>query len=337
MTTDVVESPVPARPAPGPRQGEVLEAIPITQAVERFRAIGRFAREVMRPGVDYGRVPGTDKDTLLKPGAEKLCVLFNLHQEAPQITREEDWTGAYHGGEPFFYYEVEQTLTRQGAVVASAVGSCNSWEKKYRWRQQERKCPRCSAEAIRFSKDRPEWYCWRKVGGCGATFPKDDQAIASQKPGRVANPDIFDQVNTILKMAAKRALVAAVLVATGASEFYTADLEDFAEGEVPPGQPGAPAPGREPGADDVGALPAPGQPFLDWLEAMEDAAVTDGLCQQGDLRALLVKEAREKYARAKPDPGQWKPAGVAWAVGRVEEVLRQYRALRGEDGNGGRT
>jgi hypothetical protein len=43
---------------------------------------------------------------------------------------------------------------------------------------------------------------------------------------RVPNPDVADVVNTIQKMAQKRALVAATLIATSASEFFTQDVED---------------------------------------------------------------------------------------------------------------
>ncbi len=39
--------------------------------------------------------------------------------------------------------------------------------------------------------------------------------------------EIFDQINTIQKMAQKRSLVGAVLIATGATEFFTQDLEDL--------------------------------------------------------------------------------------------------------------
>jgi len=43
---------------------------------------------------------------------------------------------------------------------------------------------------------------------------------------RIPNPDGADVVNTIQKMAQKRALVAATLLATSASEFFTQDVED---------------------------------------------------------------------------------------------------------------
>jgi hypothetical protein len=44
---------------------------------------------------------------------------------------------------------------------------------------------------------------------------------------RVANPNVVSMKNTIMKMAQKRAFVGAILVATGASEFYTQDIEDM--------------------------------------------------------------------------------------------------------------
>jgi hypothetical protein len=310
--------------------------------VERFKVLRQFTREVMRDGVDFGVIPGTGgKPTLLKPGAEKLCTLFGLHVEDPElVVAVEDWTGVGHGGEPFFYYQVRQKLTRAGVVIASQLASCNSWEKKYRWRQQERKCPRCGAEAIRFSKDRPEWYCWRRVGGCGATFPRDHEPIAAQKQTRVPNPDIFDQVNTILKVGTKRALIAATLVAVNASEFYTADLEDLAEPEVIEERP-APRPARagpaarEPGEDDPEpALPKPGAEFVAWLDRAEADAVRAGLCTPGGLKGALVEDARRKSPKASADPAAWKEYGVSWAVARVDELLRQYKGLRGENGNG---
>jgi hypothetical protein len=69
--------------------------------------------------------------------------------------------------------------------------------------------------------------CFRKKGGCGAKYPDGDQLIESQQVGRVFNPDIADQVNTIQKMSQKRSLVAVTLLAVNASEFFTQDVEDF--------------------------------------------------------------------------------------------------------------
>lgn len=65
---------------------------------------------------------------------------------------------------------------------------------------------------------------------------------------------IFDLPNTICKMAQKRAMVAAVLVATGASEFFTQDLEDWENvidgGDRTPRQPARPQPQRQPALEE---------------------------------------------------------------------------------------
>ena len=75
--------------------------------------------------------------------------------------------------------------------------------------------------------------CFKKRGGCGAKFRDGDEQIESQQAGRVFNPDIADQVNTIQKMSQKRSLVAAVLLAVNASEFFTQDIEDLHASPAP--------------------------------------------------------------------------------------------------------
>ena len=47
---------------------------------------------------------------------------------------------------------------------------------------------------------------------------------------RILNQEVADLINTIQKMAQKRALVAATLIATSASEFFTQDVEDTKKG-----------------------------------------------------------------------------------------------------------
>jgi len=198
-------------------------------ALKRREQIVEFGKQVLKDGEDYGAIPGTSsKPVLLKAGAEKLCYFFGLEPSFEQGAEDADWTGERHGGEPFFYIRYRCQLRRGERVVGAGEGSCNSWEVKYRWRQGKRVCPKCGQEAIIAGREEygGGWLCWKKQGGCGAGFKDDDPAIKGQSIGRVPNPDVFDQVNTIQKMAQKRALVQAVLIGTGASEFYTQDLED---------------------------------------------------------------------------------------------------------------
>jgi len=213
------------------RAQDFMPVFDISLAVQRKKAMSAFIGKIMNEGADYGVIPGTTKMTLLKPGAEKLSSFFGLSPEFIYDQVVEDWTGHEHNGEPFFFYRVKCRLSRNGRVIGEADGSCNSWESKYRYRNASRKCPKCGAEAIIAGKKEygGGWLCFGKKGGCGAKFADDSRDIVGQEVGKVPNPDIADQVNTILKMAEKRALVAAVLIATNCSDSFTQDMEDFSE------------------------------------------------------------------------------------------------------------
>lgn len=206
-----------------------MPALSVQQAVDRFNTVVEFVRTVMREGVDYGVIPGTDKPTLLKPGAEKLCTLFGLTSRFEIIRAVEDWTGQEHGGEPFFYYLYRCQLHRSELIISEGDGSANSWEQKYRYREAKRRCPACGEAAIIRGKEEygGGYLCFRKRGGCGAKFTIDDPAITEQQAGRVLNENIADQVNTIQKIAQKRALICAALLAVNGSEFFTQDGEEF--------------------------------------------------------------------------------------------------------------
>lgn len=201
----------------------------VTTALTRYQDMKDFIEKVLHPGIDFGMIPGTNtKAVLLKPGAEKLAAFFGLTVTYEIVEKVTDWTGKDHG-EPFFYFFYKVKLLRQGIVAGEGEGSCNSWETKYRYRKSERVCPGCGAEAI--IKGKAEygggWICFAKKGGCGAKYKDGDPEIESQQTGRVPNPDVADIVNTIQKMAQKRALVAAVLNATNASDWFTQDVEDY--------------------------------------------------------------------------------------------------------------
>jgi hypothetical protein len=198
------------------RPGEMT----ISQIISQTLKIQQCMEQVMKRDLHYGVIPGTgDKPTLLKPGAEKLCLLFRLDPEY-DIIREID-------SATVVAYTIRCTLHHipTGARVASGLGSCTSREERYQ-RAAAKRCPRCKAETIFKSKNEGEgWYCWIKKGGCRATFKEDDPSIVGQLQ---VNKDPADLANTILKMACKRALVAAVLNGTAASDFFSQDLEDLA-------------------------------------------------------------------------------------------------------------
>jgi hypothetical protein len=187
-------------------------------------------------GGDYGVIPGAGKKkVLLKSGADKLCDIYGLADEYQILSKIEDYDRL------LFDYTLVCRLTRKadGMFVGSGLGSCSSWESKYRWREAQRTCPTCGVAAI--IKGKAEfgggWLCWAKKGGCGAKYADKDIAIIGQDTGRVENPDLADTKNTVLKMAKKRAKIDAVIGVTRSSGLFA---QEYEEGEVVATQ-GAPA------------------------------------------------------------------------------------------------
>lgn len=214
-----------------PQQSSAIVAqdeLSIDQLVGMVAKVQEAMRRVMKVDEDYGVIPGTGgKPTLLKPGAEKLAMMFRL---APEFDVEEERDGDHRT----YRTTCRMVHIGTGRLFSRAVGSCSTRESKYAWRKAGRRCPKCGAEAI--IKGKAEYgggyLCFGKKGGCGAKFADNDPAITSQTEGRVENPDLPDTWNTVLKMSNKRALVAATLLATGASCIFTQDIEDTRDDDV---------------------------------------------------------------------------------------------------------
>ncbi len=205
--------------APAP----ALEAsMSVAQLVARLDLISEVKARAMTVNVDYGVIPGTNKPSLYKPGAEKLAVLFKLDV---QIAHEEVWLPGDH-------VTVIANATVFDASTAWRLGYggglCSTKETRYAQRKQERLCPTCGTPAVIKGKEEfgGGWLCWQKRDGCGTKFRDGDVAIEGQEVGKVANPDLADLWNTAIKMAKKRAFIDAVLTVTGASAIFTQDLED---------------------------------------------------------------------------------------------------------------
>lgn len=175
-----------------------------TEIIDHVKAVQEVMRSIMKEGVHYGMVPGTGKPTLLKPGAESLCVAFRI-ADRYEI---EDLSTA-----DAIRYRVtcigEHQVT--GVTLGSGLGECSSGEERYKWRK-----------AV-----------------CAHEFEGTPKNMRRTKYGKGRNSSIYtvDQVrtdpadlaNTVLKMACKRAKIAMVLNVTGASDMFNQDLEDLDE------------------------------------------------------------------------------------------------------------
>lgn len=315
-TTTALVQHTAAADDPHPANG----GLDIASAVWRWNTIKEFTHTVLKEGVDYGAIPGAagDKKVLWKSGAEKLCALFNFAVSLEAVSVLEDWDKG------LFYYRYRATITQAGVIIADSEGSCNSREKKYRYRKAERLCPECNQPTVIKGKEEygGGWLCWKKPGGCGAKFPAGDKRITGQEAGLVENPEPYELVNTIQKMAQKRAMVAAVLIAVGASELFTQDLEDTVtvEHTLPDGKGHSEPPEALPvEAYDERATP-------DRAEAKKPRKV------RGPLSGAKLVIALDKKARGLldtgPIPDDQHPTLQQWG----EVVWRIIRAVRGVTG-----
>lgn len=252
----------------------------------RYLELVKIQYDVLTEGVDYGSVGDARTKVLMQPGAQKLAIYFGLHPKFEFMERIEDRTGKDHDGEPFFRYLVKCTLyDDQGNLVAEGMGEVNSWEARYRWRHvDENELPEDmdkgklrrrtsfleeyefviekAQTAGEYGKPPEYWAMWQAAltDGSAISFQKKTakgKELAAFKIAstsyRVPNEDIHSQVNTMIKMAQKRAFVFVVLYATGASEFFSQDLDDYAPETLQSIgiSPGPRQPRRLPKSDDI--------------------------------------------------------------------------------------
>lgn len=307
--------------APMTRRAHITSEL-LREEREQRQLLGQYVHDCMVEGQDYGKIPGTDKPTLLKPGAEKLIDLFNCTPEftlVPEFSREDFAVG-------FFKYTFRCRILSRGtnAVLAEGFGSANSREQRYRWRTASRKCPGCQAEAIIQGKSEygGGWVCFKKKGGCGAKFSGDDTRITSQPVGRVENEDIADLDNTILKMAKKRAQVDAAISLTRCSDMFTQDVEDLMgspdEAHEPTGIPPA-APRESPPVSTEQRKPAA-------RRSLEDAKKLDRfkeLVGFGKHKSTTIAALTHEQLGEAMDEGEaWVKANpVYWNLNKMQNQL----------------
>lgn len=220
--------------APRPQLGlirPIAEPSALLRVQEETRAL---ISALLVEGRDYGTIPGVDKPSLLKPGAERVSIAFGCYSRFRIVEQEidhdrrvewqkkkakwdtvdgrrqkvgEDVTTGVSLGLYRYVVECEIVHRETGLVVGSCLGAASTMESKY--------------------IDRPR-----------------------------------EMENTIAKMAEKRAHVGAVLNAFGLSEQFTQDVEDnpsaYGPGDTAPAASGEPTkqPAAKPAAK-AGAVTCP--------------------------------------------------------------------------------
>jgi hypothetical protein len=201
--------------------GVLAPIMDVKDVLVQTQAIQRLMKDAMQDGEHYGKIPGCgDKPALLQSGAEKLNLLFGL---CPALDKDKtDLPGGHRE------YEVTCTLkSRSGAFLGQGLGSATTMERKYRFRTGPAECTGKPVPP-KFWDHRDK----KLIGGDGFVAKKgngdDDEKgwYIYKQGGPVEHDNPADYYNTVLKMACKRALVAAVKTTLATSDIFTQDIDD---------------------------------------------------------------------------------------------------------------
>lgn len=147
----------------------------------------KLISQVLEREIDYGRLPGTPQDGLWDPGASKIMNAFNCYS-VPEVIHhiEEDGLISFTILSKVFSRETQQ-------IVGTGIGAASTREPKYKYRWVS------SPDDFGYS---PEQIKTLKF--------KDGKY-------RIENPEYGELVNTMVKMACKRAEVDAAQSLPGVS------------------------------------------------------------------------------------------------------------------------
>lgn len=189
------------------------------QSIQLYDAALELVRSALTEGMDYGRIPGTEKDTLYLPGAERLLMCFGCSSVCEVIESEVDhnrevtyekrkWRFA---PKPDTDEEIEQKKEKNTGRFRKQ-GDAWKWQEceiekgnslgLYRYVVRAKVIRNITGEVV--------------GTGVGACSTMEGKYIQSPR----------DSENTVLKMSKKRAIVDAVKSTFGLSARFSQDFGD---------------------------------------------------------------------------------------------------------------
>jgi hypothetical protein len=267
----------------------------VADIISHVALVQEVMRAVMKPDIHYGVIPGTDKPTLLKQGAEVLCMAFRV-ADSYQV---EDLSTA-----DTVRYRVTCLGTHQasGVVLGSGMGEASSGEEKYKWRKA-------------FDDE----------------FNATPENLRRIKKGKYTTKQIrtepADLANTILKMANKRAKIAMTINVTACGDMFGQDLEDMDDalrdhltrhGQEQQQEPAArPEPQPYPAADFAANLDS-------WAKAVKAGKATPGaliakVSTKGTLTDAQMQAIRDLDKKPAADVTDVQPKNEAPATAGAED------------------
>lgn len=171
-----------------PETGEIIEVKPgpimltdldIATITFNMQQAEKLVTNVLDKEVDYGRTPGTPQDSLWDPGASKIMNAFNSYPDYKILHKLEE--------DGLISTTIQSILINResGQVVGTGIGSASTRETKYKYRWV------LDPQNYGYSPDQVKTLKVRLDG--------------NQTKYRITNPEYGELVNTIDKMAAKRA------------------------------------------------------------------------------------------------------------------------------------
>lgn len=181
----------------------------VKQTLENKRIVQQVMESVMKQNVHYGIIPGCKQPSLYKAGSEALLSTFHISAE-PLV--EELITHDAKGRVTEVRYRVKciGCHTPSGQTVGYGIGECSTGEDKYAWRRA------VCIEEFETTDETQRRIKWSKYNN---KTQKTEQVRVSPS----------DMLNTVLKMAKKRAQIDMTLTALGCSDIFAQDLEDLDE------------------------------------------------------------------------------------------------------------
>lgn len=226
--------------------------MPVAVMKEQVQIIQQVLKSVMKEGVHYAALPGcgTGK-VLLKAGVEKINMVCRIGSE-PEIDRECD------GFDTHFHIRCRMFDLRTGNTLGYGVGEGSTAESKYAWRRAV--CHE-EYESTEFERRRIHWQ--PKYENKRPVYENGKQVFEPVEQVR-QNPG--DIINTVLKMAVKRAEVDGCRKVTACSDVFEQDIDeehirDAVAVDVTPKQPTFQRPERK--APEAAASPAGNAPASD--------------------------------------------------------------------------
>jgi len=287
------------------------------ELLEHVQLVQKVMSMVMEEGEHYGVIPGCNKPSIYKSGAEKLGATFHLDPKF-YITRTDLPNGHRE-------YEAKCVLHHHASGRTwEGVGVCSTMEARYRYRGAEKEftdkpVPREYWDLPKEQRGTPNGQAM--LGGKGFSVGKNDdgQWFICKKGAKMENPDIADVYNTCLKMSQIRAHRGVILTATAASDIFTQDVEDLPAEML--GKPVEAPPAQSPPSREA-RVPVPNLPDpLDPPEFSSPRPAPSSKVEKG-MGYGSEKQIKRIYGIASSRAKVLKMKGMN-ATAIVEDVLKQ--------------